>query len=179
MDIDHIQPVIDATIKWRQHLWEDHQVRDAPPSLGFVLDGDEDFQYVPAEGWMMAGATAGPEVAPMVAALLNYVRSWQEFTKFREIIFIAEAYGIETDDIDMKPENLGEDYRTNPDTKVFEQMTVTIAKDDLVGGCELASATIPYRITDGGVMRFDKQVIHVDDGKMEGNVIRVLREAFR
>jgi hypothetical protein len=180
MTIDEeIVELAQVTMKWRTHLWTEHQLRDAPPNLGFLLDGDEEMQHVPAEGWMAAEAMFSDRgMAEMIRILLGYVRTWDEFTRFRKIVFVSEGYGYPTESLDDVPESLEHDFKTNPATKVRENLTVTIAQDDLVGGCEIASAIIELRITDGGELVFDEPEIIGSDGPHEGNVIDVLRGAI-
>jgi hypothetical protein len=169
---------VDATMKWRRHLWEHHQMRDAPPSLGFIFDGEEGFRHVPAVGWETAAALAGPEITPMVEQILGYVTTWDDFTRFREIIFICESYGFDMADAEEGPTDLEKDFATNPETKVVEQMLVAVARDDLVGGCEVATARFAFRITDGGAIVFDEPVITGPEDPHDGDFINVLRKAI-
>lgn len=167
---------MDMTVKWRQDIWKDHQVRDAPPMIGWLTEGNESYDHAPTDVVMDLYRQAGDEDTPSVIySVLTHAAKRPGFTKFREIVFITESYGWL--DTEPPPLNLEEDYQTNPNSKVREQMTLVIVADDLVGGAESTIVFQPYAISDGGELTFGDRIVHGPDdkGPIQSAIVDVMK----
>lgn len=150
--------------KWRETLWHEYGIRDAPPSIGYMIDGDEQYGYPPTHVLNDLFQQAGDDFASVIFTVIKTRASFDGFTRFREVITILDSYGVE-DMATAREEgmaSLEEDFQTNPASKVTEQVTVIIAADDLVGGAEAVVGLMPYAIGDGGRMKWGEPKVFVE-----------------
>jgi hypothetical protein len=143
---------LEITMKWRREAWEVGGIRDTPPMIGWLTEGRSEYDHAPWPVVRDLYQQAGDDSASVVYSVIKHVAAEPDFTRLREIIFVVESYGFK--DEGLPPESLENDFKTNPSSKVVEQITVIIVADDLVGGAEAAVAMQPYRISDGGQMVF-------------------------
>jgi hypothetical protein len=158
---------VEATAQWRQMVWKEQKVRDIPPMLGWMVDGDEAYSHAPTDVLRDLYQRAGDDTPSVVYSIIRHTAANPDFTRFREIVLVLDSYGCEGSyEVDGEPPScLEDDFKTNPATRVTEQMTVVLVSDDLVGGSEAAVALKPYRISDGGEMLFSEaKVFDVDEG---------------
>lgn len=144
----------DQTRTWREHIWKEHGARDAPPTIGFLIDGDDQYRHPPPAFLIDLLEQAGDDFASVIYTVLKTRAGMDNFTRFREVITILDSYGLAPGEIeeDGDPRQLEKDFQTNPASKVTEQVTLLIAADDLVGGVETVIGLMPYTISDGGEM---------------------------
>ena len=150
---------------WREAMWNDLGVKDVPPTIGFLIDGNDNYDYCPTEfiNELIAMSGDDPDMGGIVHAIVFQRSTFEGFTKYREITAVLDSYSYEGDG--EMPDSLANDFKTNLTTKVTEQVTLIVAADDLVGGVEVVVGMLPYSIDDGGVMVWGEPRFYDDDYK--------------
>ena len=164
---------------WREHIWKEHGVRDPGPSIGFLVDGAEEYDHAPNDV-IHDLQEQGGDAHDIIYTVVKHRASFNDFTKYREIVAVLDAYGFEgtKEEREQITGTLEEDFQTNPHTKVTEQVAVVIAADDLVGGSEAAVGIRTYGLDDGGQLTWgEPRVWGPDDegARIDGRIIAALK----
>ena len=182
MDIrTRLEEVAGVAQTWKKDLWIEDGCRDSPASLGWMVKGSEQLEHCDPEVMgMLYRDTGDGDMPSVIYSVLIHKAKDEGFTQFEEIIFMTDSFGYAGSQDEM-PESLEQDFLTNPESKVYEQLTVAIAADDLVGGVDYGVAMAPYRIVDGGEMVFDDLIVSTNESKdpIRGSIIEVMEWGIR
>lgn len=174
---ERVEAICDPTKQWRETVWEQAGLRDAPPSIGYLIEGEQQYGYPPMHILADLCDQAGEDMASVVYTVLKTRAEFDGFTKFRQVIGIFDSYGYDGDVKQAREEgitDLEEDFQTNPASKVTEQVTIIIAADDLVGGVEAAVGLLPYSISDGGQMTWGDLKVYTEDDGFSGVDVEII-----
>lgn len=184
MDLqEQAESILTQVREHKRHLWMEHGERVMEPSMFFLLEGHEELEHIPPfvvqSGYRVFNDLATTALNIFGTAKGIWEEHGEEFPGFRMIGLAVDAYGFTGEVGEDIPESLTEDFKNNPESKVGEMLTVTLAVNDLVGGCQIVSRVAPYSIADGGGIVFG-DAPEVDDESSEsgGRVASALRQVF-
>ena len=81
-----------------------------------------------------------------------------------EMWYVVEGFAIPPSLDEKRPleVDLQEDFERNPASDVQRALHCIVASDDLVGGCDMQGAVLPYVITDGGLVAWLGTLTDID-----------------
>lgn len=189
IDRQRFDEFVDQARTFKEHVWRTHGVRDFPPScaciwrdadpviidLGVVFDSLGDVPL--PEAVRIAIETTTGEVtifdekikAPETLRCVDPTSD-----KLEQVWVVTEAYGVKLDQGDEVPDHgeLAADFKNNPASDVFERLIVACWVDDMVGGVESLTISIPFTISDGGVINWGELELaeNADKGRLDSMV---------
>tara|TARA_R110000822_G_scaffold100441_4_gene226137 strand:+ start:734 stop:1291 length:558 start_codon:yes stop_codon:yes gene_type:complete len=148
--------------------WYSHGIRDIPPKVSIFG------RSTPTEGLtipdsIMSGlSSSGRDLIQIIHYIGEEMYDIWPANRPDMVAIGMESLGRKTtpgtEYIEYVKGDLAKDHATNPASDVFNVLMVAVASDDLVGGCDVQTASLEYHYCDGGLIEWEDPIVAVDSG---------------
>jgi hypothetical protein len=155
-----------ALREYKESEWESRGLRELPPKLAIFGKGTPDEGLTIPDSIISGLASGGRNLIQIIHHISREMYNVWPDNRPDMVAIGVESLGrkipLGDPDIEYIKGDLAKDQSVNPASDVSNFLTVAVASDDLVGGCDVQTALLEYHYCDGGVIEWKDPLFTVD-----------------
>ncbi|WP_395161325.1 hypothetical protein [Ilumatobacter sp.] len=164
LDVQQIDDFSKAVVALKNHQWINHQERDLIPSIFFGLRDRDELIVVPDSVMRKLVSDSGSNIVKVVETMVSTVDDIPfDFERLEIAGSITEAlmkaFPLDTPKVEYDRGDFAKEVAVDPASLVERCVVLTLATSDLVGGCDVQTSIMGYKVGDGGVIEWNEPML--------------------